>query len=180
MYVEQPTIAKRNYCVPAVLQMVLEHYGIRGFTQDLIAKQLIIIPDNDDTDHVNWGAQITNNTLNDFFEHNRISLREHYIHISHFMDEYFFEEEILNLLQKGVSIICGFNYTWLYSNKEDTYRHVSIIVDYNPINEEVTLLDPGPKGAGYKEVSAYKLYQAIRAGKDGLWCITETKYIEGS
>lgn len=96
--------------------MILEHYGIHRFTQDFIANQLIMIPDNNDIDHANWGAQITNHTLNDFFKHNRISLHEHYIHINHFMDEYFFEEEIIKLLQKGVSIICRFNYTWLYSN----------------------------------------------------------------
>ena len=175
IYVETPTIAKRNYCVPAVLQMVLEHYGIHDFSQELIASQLTMIPDNVEIDHMRWGAQIANDTLNVFFAHNNIKLSERYIPITHFIDEYFFEEEILNQLQKGVSLVCGFNYTWLYSNREDTYRHVSIIVDCNPATETVTLLDPGPKDAGYKKVLIDKLYQAIQAGKDGLWCISEIK-----
>lgn len=91
------------------------------------------------------------------------------------MDGCFLGDEIYNLLQKGISIICGFNYTWLHGNQVDTYRHVSIIVDFNPKSEMVTLLDSGPKEAGYKEVSVDKLYQAIKAGKDGLWCINEIK-----
>lgn len=171
MYVKQPVIAKRNYCVPAVLQMVLEHYGIDNFTQESIASQLHIISDDDDIPHINWGTQIDNNTLNNFFQNNGIALHEKYIHIGHFMDDYFFQEALPNLLKESVSVICGFNYTWLYSEGEDTYRHVSIIVNFNSQTEIVTLLDPGPKNAGYKEVSAYKLYQAIKAGGDGLWCI---------
>lgn len=173
MYVKQPVTAKPNYCVPAVLQMVLEHHGIYGFTQESIASQLVIYPDHDNIPHENWGTQISSHTLNDFFSQNGIALREEYIHIGHFMDDYFFQEALPGLLRKTVSIICGFNYTWLYSQGEDTFRHVSIITDFEPATETVTLLDPGPREPGYKSVSAYKLYQAIKAGDDGLWCVYE-------
>lgn len=170
-YVKQVVTAKRNYCVPAVLQMVLEHHGIFGLTQDIIANQLDIVPDNEKVDHIYWGTQIANNTLNNFFEHNGINLYEQYMNINTFMDDYFFQETIVDMLKKEISIICGYNYTWLYGNREDTYRHVSIIVDFDSKTEKVTLLDPGPKDAGYKEVTVDKLFIAIKAAKDGLWCI---------
>lgn len=163
-------IAKRNFCVPAVLQMLLEHHGIHGFSQERIAEQLVIIPDDNDIDHSTWGTQITNNTLNCFFKNNNIPLRERFIRSNIFIDEFYFEDEICELLKSNFSIICGFNYTTLFGNSEDTYRHVSIITDVN--KGIITLLDPGPKNSGYKEVSSYKLLQAINMAKDGLWCIT--------
>lgn len=54
-YVEHLVIAKHNYCVPAVLQTVLGHYGIRVFTQEIIAEQLTMVPDDENIDHANWG-----------------------------------------------------------------------------------------------------------------------------
>lgn len=172
-YMFAPVIAKRNYCVPATLQMVLEHYNIQGFDQDKIASSLSIVSDDDTVEHVKWGTQIDNDTLNNFFGNNHINLQEKYVPINHFMDGYFMIHRLKELLQNDISIICGYNYTWLFGNREDTYRHVSIIVDVDVMSEKVLLLDPGPKDAGYKYVSAEKLFCAIKAGRDGLWCISK-------
>jgi hypothetical protein len=168
----EPIVAKPNFCVPAVLQMVLKYYGVKEMTQDEIASQLLITPDRDDVEHINWGARIENDTLNIFFQNNGLELKEEYISINQFMDSFFLMEKLQELIQKQVSIICGYNYTWLFGNGEDTFRHVSIVVDVFLNEDRVLLLDPGPKDAGYKYVSADKLFYAIKAGKDGLWCIT--------
>lgn len=172
-YVLSPVVAKQNYCVPAVLQMVLEHYNIQGFDQDRIATNLSIVNDDDDIEHVKWGTQIEKDTINNFFLSNQINLQENFISINQFMDDYFMSNKIKDLLQNNMSIICGYNYTWLFGDREDTYRHVSIIVDIDMKAEKILLLDPGPENAGYKYVFAEKLFYAIRAGKDGLWCISK-------
>ena len=78
---------------------------------------------------------------------------------------------INNLLVNNFSIICGYNYSWLFGNHKDTFRHVSIVVGTSQKDETILILDPGPKDAGFKYVRANDLYDAIRAGKDGLWCI---------
>lgn len=168
----EPIVAKPNFCVPAVLQMVLKHFGVKEMTQDEIASQLFITPDRNDVEHINWGARIENDTLNIFFQNNGLELQEKYISINQFMDSSFLIDKLQELIQKQVSIICGYNYTWLFGDREDTFRHVSIVVDVFLNEDKVLLLDPGPKDAGYKYVSADKLFYAIKAGKDGLWCIT--------
>lgn len=171
-YLERLVISEPNWCVPAVLEMVLKHHGIDTFSQQDIAKQLSIVPATDEVEHKKWGAQIKENTLNDFFEVNMIPLHEKYIPIGYFIDDYFMIEKIQELLENNTSIICGYNYTWLYGNREDTFQHVSIITEVLTHGNEVCLLDPGPKDAGYKTVKVEDLYYAIRAAKDGLWCIS--------
>lgn len=171
-YLEQLVISEPNWCVPAVLEMVLKHHGIDTFSQQDIAKQLNVVCATDEVEHKNWGAQIKVNTLNNFFAANMIPLHEEYIPIKHFIDDYFMTEKIQELLENDISIVCGYNYTWLYGNREDTFQHVSIITEVISEGNEVCLLDPGPKDAGYKTVKAGDLYCAISAARDGLWCIS--------
>lgn len=170
-YLEQLVVSEPNWCVPATLEMVLKHHGIDTFSQHEIAKQLDIVSASDEVEHKRWGAQIKENTLNDFFVANMIPLHEEFIPIWHFMDDYFMAEKIQELLKSNISIVCGYNYTWLYGNKEDTFQHVSIIVNVLLQNDQICLLDPGPKNAGYKTVKSEDLFYAIRAARDGLWCI---------
>ena len=160
-YVEQIVIAKPNWCVPAVLEMVLTHHGIKSLSQAEIAEQLDIVP----------AEEAIDNTINDFFKANSIQLHENYLPINCIQDDFFLEEEIRKLLKTNISIICGFNYTWLYGNKEDAFQHVSIIVDVLQ-GSEILLLDPGPRDAGYKTVKIQDLFYAIKAAQDGLWCIS--------
>ncbi|OUO37945.1 C39 family peptidase [Flavonifractor sp. An306] len=170
-YVINNVIAEQNWCVPATLEMVLKHFGFMDITQYDIAKQLIIVSDQECIDHKKWGAQIKTNTLNNFFSKNHIPLIEEYIPISHFIDDFFMIDKLEELLAKGITVVCGFNYTYLYSSREDTFQHVSIITEVVKGGREVTLLDPGPKDAGYKTVRAEDLFLAIQAAGDGLWCI---------
>lgn len=170
-YVEQLVIAKPNWCVPAALEMVLIHHGIKTLSQAEIAEQLDIVSAEENVDHKKWGAQIKKNTINNFFETMSIQLHENFLSINYFQDDFFLEEEIQKLLKNNISIICGFNYTWLFGNKEDTFQHVSIIVDILQ-DSKVLLLDPGPRDAGYKTVKIQDLFYAIKAAKDGLWCIS--------
>lgn len=174
-YVEQIVIAKPNWCVPAALEMVLKHFGIEAYSQEIIAEQFEIVPATDNMNHSKWGAQINNGTINSFFTANQLALYEKYIPITHFYDEYSMVEIVRELLQKNTSIICGYNYTRLFGKGEDTFQHVSIIVELLAYDEEIRLLDPGPREAGYKTVKTVDLFYAIRAAQDGLWCIEEQK-----
>lgn len=170
-YLEQLVISEPNWCVPAVLEMVLKHHRVDTFSQYEIARQLDIVPATDEIEHQKWGAQIRGTTINDFFRANMIPLHEEFIPINRFADECCMIEKIQELLTRNVSVICGYNYTWLYGKQEDTFQHVSIITDVMPQKDQICLLDPGPKDAGYKAVRAEDLFYAIRAACDGLWCI---------
>ena len=170
-YVNQVTIAKPNWCVPAVLEMVLRHYGIECISQQDIAEQLKITPVENGISHKQWGAHVKDGTLNEFFQANNIPLKENYYPVSHILDELFFVDEIQRILKKSeVSIICGYTYERLFDIGDDVYQHVSIIVGATD-DGHVEIIDPGPKNAGKKYVSAASLFDAIRAAKDGLWCI---------
>lgn len=170
-YIKNLVIAKQNYCVPASVLMVLHHYGIYEFTQEMIADNLSITPIDDKIDHKLWGAHINKNTLNTFFEKNGIDLTETFLGINTFMDEWFMSEKIDELRSNDVSIICGYNYTHLFGNKEDTFGHVSVIISVSKDKKTIDILDPGPKNAGVKTVSSSDLFYAIKARNDGLWCI---------
>ena len=89
-YVEQIVIAKPNWCVPAVLEMILTHHGIKSLSQAEIAEQLDIVPAEEAIDHKKWGAQIKNNTINVFFKANSIQLHENYLPIDCIQDDFFF------------------------------------------------------------------------------------------
>ena len=171
-YVDQIVISQTNWCVPATLEMVLKHHGIDLLSQEDIAKQLDIVAVTDGVPQQKWGAQIKENTLNDFFYANKIQLHEKYIPINHFIDEFFMIEELQKLLDCGVTVICGYNYTSLYGKGEDSFQHVSIITGIEEGGRRVQLLDPGPRSAGYRVVKAETLFYAIKDAKDGLWCIS--------
>ena len=170
-YTKDLVIAKPNYCVPASMLMVLQHYGIYELTQDNIADSLSITPINENIDHGLWGAHVDNNTLNNFFDKNCIGLTETFVSINSFMDEYFMSDKIEELLSNDVSIICGYNYMYLFGKREDTFGHVSIIFDISDDKRIISIIDPGPKNAGVKRVDASELFYAIKARNDGLWCI---------
>lgn len=57
-YTDDVVVAQPNYCVPAVMEMVLKHHSISSFSQDDIAQQLNIAPSDDDIDPKLWGTQI--------------------------------------------------------------------------------------------------------------------------
>ena len=175
-------IARNNFCVPAVLCSIL-HAESYSVTQEAIADVLgITVPINaaetvsdisnvkfSDND-IDWGVKIKSNSLNDMFSRFDIKLRETYIPINTIAEECF--AEVLNLhLLEGEHIVCGFNYSSLYSLPYANYGHVSIICDVK--SDRVILLDPGPKDAGIKSVMADNLYLAIRKRADGLWCISK-------
>lgn len=164
-------IAEPNYCVPAVLEMVLKHYDITSLTQNDIASQLIVIPADNDVDHEMWGTLIGRDSINRFFANNDLPLYEEFVSINYFMDEMDLTDKIEILLERNVTIICGYNYSRLYEEDYDIFRHVSIIVSISQDKKEIELLDPGPVNAGFKMVQAYSLFGAIKDGHDGLWCI---------
>lgn len=76
-------------------------------------------------------------------------MHEEFIPIGHFMDDYFMVEKIQELLKRDISVICGYNYTWLYGNQEDSFQHVSIITDVLLLEDKICLVDPDSKMLNY-------------------------------
>lgn len=173
-YIENIVIAKPDYCVPAVLEMVLKHYNISNITQDDIAAQFTINQSIYESNPDLWGIIIEKNTINEFFRKNNFSLVEEFISINSYLDEYFMAEKIAQLLSEKFTVICGYNYSWLFGNRDNTFGHVSIITEITPNYDKVKIIDPGPKNPGIKWIDTYSLYCAIKAKRDGLWCIKET------
>lgn len=109
---QQVVIAKLNWCVPAVLEMVLQHHGISTFSQKDIANQLNILPMSDAVSHSQWGAKIRGHAINNLFRAYSIPMYEEYILINQFMDEFYMLDRIVELLSQRISIICGYNYAF--------------------------------------------------------------------
>lgn len=164
-------VAKKEYCIPAVLEMVLNIYDIKSLNQDDIASQFTI-NSSQNTPEEEWGIVLDNNSINNFFERNDIPLVENFISINQIYDEYDFVDRVKKELLNSV-IICGYNYSYLYGNKDRNFSHVSIILDISDDCKSVYILDPGPKESGFKWVDLYDLYLAIKNRKDGLWCISK-------
>lgn len=179
------TIAENYLCVPAVMETIIRADNYTSINKYDIANYLgIVLPNGISYPQINnftisndskeLGVKLKQNTINDLFTHFGIALHENYESISLF-DRDFFADSLADLLSKGMHIVCGFDYNFLYNLGDEYVGHVSIVLDSNPANDEVFLLDPGPKGHGIKRVNALSLYSAINKAKDGLWLIKKVK-----
>lgn len=167
-----PVKAKENYCVPAVIEMMLKSFGIKDISQDDIADELCNLTGQSFQSFFENGLRLTNTTLNEFFRRRHLALREEFISYSVLRDEYEFEETIRLYLEKDKFLICGYKYSWLYEDCSKDIQHVSIICDINTYDETLQIFDPGPYGFGLKKVSLDKLWCAVKAARDGIWIIS--------
>jgi len=179
------TLARSNFCAPAVLCTILNYEGYK-VTQETIAEMFgLTVPLNTaevfkdiqnvnfSNEDINWGVKIEKNSINDLFFKLDAKLHETFIPINTVTGENLSDVVSLHLFA-GEHIVCGFNYSSLYSLAPANYRHASIICNVNVKEDRIFLLDPGPKDAGIKSVLAYDLYLAIMKCTDGLWCISRT------
>jgi len=123
---------KDSWCVPACLQSILEQRGI-FLSQEHIAKRLRI----DKEGLENMG------NLNEF-------LREHDLEL-HFMSPFLTIEADLILkerLRDDTDVLVAYDYLKLHNmlrHQSNIGKHVSIVIDYNPSLDQVTLIDPSKK-----------------------------------
>jgi predicted HAD superfamily Cof-like phosphohydrolase len=186
--IEYPPIkAEKYFCVPAILETILKKIGFLEIDQIEIGNFLGInvpVGYNDYpkacknvhfSSKINlFGVVLKNDSLNNFFKSYNIPLIEEYRSINT-IAEYDFIDLINDLVNYDCMIICGFNYSSLFSNGEKKIGHASLITSVESYKNEFTILDPGPKDFGFKNVDAEKLYDAIRSMDDGLWIIRHNK-----
>lgn len=174
-------LARNFLCVPAVLETICLAEGYNIKQSDIADFFGINLPldckkDYQDLQNIHivddsryWGIVLSYDSINCFFQHFQIKLYEKYIPINTISEENF-DDKLTQLMQTTPHIVCGFRYTALYNGNPGDYGHVSIICDIDR-KGKITLLDPGPKDAGYKIVDADALHYAIKMHRDGLWCI---------
>lgn len=175
-----PVVAKPYCCMPAVLESILRHYGYERFSQFDIAEYFgVYVPSGailpeitnaiESSNAELFGIRFENKKLGDFFRENSITLKEEYLSVSHFFDEYHFQQKVEKLLALGCSLICGYNYSALFGTSNDVIGHVSIILSLH--GTTVKMLDPGPKNPGEKNVDIEKLFFSMRSKFGGIWII---------
>lgn len=161
---------RSGYCVPAVVEMALRYYDYQIFNQEQIAQELIRITEQNYETFLIEGMKLKQGDLNKFFAENNFKIAETYISFHHILDEVDFIEKCLSELKMGVFLICGYNYSRLWESKNKSAQHVSVIIGIED-ERSVLIYDPGPEDFGIKKVLADKLWDAIRAANDGIWCI---------
>ena len=166
---------KKEYCFPAVVEMLLKFYGYNNMDQCAIAKELCKLTHQSLTSFIQDGLQIRPGILNRFFVENGFSLRENYISYTKIYDEYDFECKVEEQIEQKSFIICGYNYSWLYFKCGGSANHVSIICSINSRAGMITLCDPGHENYGYKEVKIDDLWYALKVAHAGIWCVQSSK-----
>ncbi|MUG46972.1 hypothetical protein QNH46_01430 [Paenibacillus woosongensis] len=175
-------------CVAALLQIIIKNEFNRDINQQIIADFFGINLPIDQKDNSNLvtsnmeyveddnklGIIIKDNSINQFFQEYKIPMIEDYLPIYE-IDDMVYETQLNQLASEDVYVICGYDYDFLHHREATGVGHVSIITDYNPQTNIVTIYDPGPKNPGYKSVIDYDLYRSIKIKKDGFWIIKRKK-----
>jgi len=170
--------AKKEYCFPAVMEILLKIYGYNDIDQCVIAKKLCELTGQDETSFIQDGLLIRPGILDIFFRENGFKLKEQYISYVEIFDEYDFERKLEEQCAQGSFIICGYNYSWLFSKCRGAANHVSVICSVNSEIEYITIFDPGPEDYGYKEVKIDDLWYALKIAQAGIWCVKSLKVSE--
>lgn len=169
-------VAKPNYCIPATVNMVLNCLGCVELTQDSIARCFDVNTDPR-TPENSWGISATELTVNRIRALLSVPLYEKYISINLLYNEYDLEQHIFKVLHQGALIICGYNYSALWGGSCSSFNHASVINAININEGHISLADPGPEGAGFKQVCSTDLYYAIKRGCGFLWCISRKPFV---
>lgn len=164
-----PIIKGKNYyCVPTCLEMVIKSMGYEVSSAQIAELFSIITSAEAKTDN-DIGVHLIDTSLDIVFLHFNIPLSEKYIAINT-IEEDFFIDFIINELQKGSHILCGYSYGILFNDtKLINIGHFSIIVSAN--NDKIKMINPGPQNFGVNEVKDYELYRAIHKKSAGLWIL---------
>lgn len=164
-----PLITGLDYhCVPTCLEMIVKSMGYQISGRQL-ASYFHIVTNEESVDDNDLGVHIVNGELDKLFADLCIPVSEQYIPISQ-IAEFEFTDIISKHLSEQAHIICGYSYGLLFREQllEDI-GHVSIILSAE--EENVKILNPGPKNAGVNLVREDDLYQSIRRKRDGLWIL---------
>ncbi|VVB59594.1 Uncharacterised protein [uncultured archaeon] len=176
-------IKQKPYCcVPACISMVLDRRGIRHGSQEEIGYELGLIVPKEDA-HLftkvrtgrkpiaGYGTQVQKKkySINNYFQKNKIRLKETYYPVEDITDV---EKFIIDNLKKGNDLLVCFDNKALYGDGD--FGHVSLIQGIN--NDIVMLVDP--EDARSKDVGLSKLTNAMKAHgrkrSGGFWIISQS------
>lgn len=135
--------AKNHLCFAAVFETILEHHLSKRFEQYEIANYFGIHYPADFTpskliqnysitaNENDIGMIVSNESINEFFEKNKIPLDVKFSSIHSFVDWEFDDFIVKNLLE-GNHLVCGFSYSTLFKESEQnkSVGHVAIITEF--------------------------------------------------
>lgn len=169
-------IIGENYlCFYSLMEMILDDLGYVEWNQFSLANQFgVVLPNNYvisgvknvkiSNDERMYGAHIDCRKINEFMETFKIPLKVSYIPSNPY-GEYEIDKQYLT----DNYCIYTYSYGSLYG-KNDKWQvgHASLFLKY--INDdEIEMYDPGPIGAGKKNVKLYQLYEAIYDVRGGFY-----------
>lgn len=172
-------IAENYLCFLALIEMIIEDIiGKSYIDQFYLAEYFgVVVPAEYKIDVKNiqysnkdreLGVHLNEAKLNVFFENTGIPLHADYIHVSQYeenkIDDFRYPD-----LRDNNYIVYTYSYGELYHMPElNNNGHVALLDKV--ISEDcVRIYDPGPKDYGYKEVSRFNLYEAMRLIKSGIY-----------
>ena len=180
-----PVTEKEYCCVPAVLQMIQERRGLRLFTQDIIGHHLgLVVPADKAHQYrivrtgqepeAGWGVQIREDeySINNYFFKVSLPLKMVSYHARDIGDVESFLAE--NLTRDNDVAVC-FNSRSLFGHGDP--EHVSLIQEFEPEVDEVTVIDPGMGVPKERKVHLSRLMQILEKTEPdslhGFWIFSE-------
>ena len=167
-------VAENYLCLFALVEMILKDIGKSDFDQYELAEYFgITVPLDYVSDRINhvvhscvereWGTNISEKQLNEFFDINNIPLKAKFLTAN----PYNAYDEVESVSEKQYII---YLYSYGSLNHEPVnydVGHASLLIGFLN-NDKVRIYDPGPRNAGIKEVSVNSLYDAIYDNRGGI------------
>lgn len=172
-------IAENYLCLLSLLEMIIEDAtGLKITQRDLAEEFGITVPQDYKTELRNikfssvendYGVEISEDKLQEFLDKKGIGLKARFID-GICINELDFDERLARYLEEKKYVILAYSYGELYNKcNHAILGHVALL--QKVIGEgSIRIYDPGPDEAGIKEISIFKMYDAIRR-KGGLYII---------
>lgn len=165
-----------NYlCFYSLMEMILDDLGYNEWNQFSLANMFgVVLPNNHiingvenvkiSDDERMYGAHIDCRGMNEFMEKFKIPLK-----VSYIPSNPYGEYEVNKRYLMNKYCIYTYSYGSLYGETDKwQVGHASLFLKY--INDdEVEIYDPGPRGAGEKNVKLYTLYEAMYDARGGFY-----------
>ena len=172
-------IAENYLCFLSLLEMIIEDATSLKMTQQDLAEEFgITVPHGYKTEFNNikfssvendYGVQISEEKLQEFFDEKGIELRIKYIDGTR-INELDLDVRFAKYLKEKKYVILAYSYGVLYNkSNHNSLGHVALLEKV--IGEYIIqIYDPGPDEAGVKKMGILKMYDAMRQ-KGGLYII---------
>lgn len=172
-------VAENYLCFLSLLEMIIEDATSLKMTQQDLAEEFGITVPHGYKTHFNnikfssvendFGVQISEEKLQDFFDEKGIGLKIKYIDGTR-INELDLDVRFAKYLKEKKYVILAYSYGVLY-NKSNHYSlgHVALLEKVIK-GDIIQIYDPGPDEAGIKKMGILEMYDAMRQ-KGGLYII---------